>query len=121
MSHFSEINLTTKEGLVLEFVAKNPTASQKEIAEAAGMKPSFLVKILDSLTERGLVVREPDPNDRRRHHLRLTNDGESLRGQIRACHMAGNEELFEQAGFSAAEIETLFKLLQKLTSHLQKG
>ncbi len=121
MAHFSEIDLTTKEGLVLEFVANNPDASQKEIAVAAGMKPSFLVKILDSLTARGLLVRQPSPNDRRRQNLRLTAAGESLRDQIYACHMAGNDEFFEEAGFSAEERETLFRLLQKLTAHLQKG
>ena len=120
MAHFTEIELTTKEGLVLEFVANNPDAAQKEIAEAAGMKASFLVKILDNLTERGLLIRQQAPHDRRRQNLRLTDAGEQLRDQIYECHMAGNEEFFEEAGFSAEEIVTLFHLLQKLTKHLQK-
>lgn len=119
MVHFAKINLNTKEGLILELVANNPTASQTEIAREAGMKPALLVKILDDLTERDLLAREPSPTDRRRHQLRLTTAGESLRDQIRAAHMAGNNELFDAAGFSAAEQETLFKLLDKLATHIQ--
>ena len=121
MAHFAAIGLTTKEGLVLEFVANNPQASQKDIAFAAGMKPSFLVKILDNLTARGLLRRVPDPNDRRRHHLRLTPAGAALRDEIRACHLAGNDELFAQANFSAADQEALLGLMQKLTAHIQEA
>ncbi|MEM9777803.1 MAG: MarR family transcriptional regulator [Chloroflexota bacterium] len=120
MGHFSELDLTTKEGLVLEFVSKNPEASQKDIAQAAGMKPSFLVKILDNLTARGLLLRKNDPNDRRRQNLALTPAGEELLEQIHACHMAGNDEIFAEAGLTDDEIDTLFHLLKKLTAHLQK-
>jgi DNA-binding MarR family transcriptional regulator len=120
MVHFSQINLTTKEGLILEFVANNPSASQTDIARESGMKASLLVKILDDLTHRGLLVREPSPTDRRRHHLRLTEAGEALREQIQVSHLAGNNELFDAAGFSAEDQETLFKLLRKLTDHIQK-
>lgn len=119
MAHFKPINLTTKEGMILEFVANNPTASQVDIARQAGMKPALLVKILDDLTKRELLLREISPTDRRRHHLRLTPDGEALRERIRDAHMAGNNELFDAAGFSAEEQDTLFKLLQKLTAHIQ--
>lgn len=120
MAHFNQIDLTTKEGLVLELVATNPTASQVEIANKAGMKASLLVKILDDLSKRNLLVREPSPTDRRRHQLRLIPAGESLREQIRASHMAGNDELFEAADFSAEEQETLITLLKKLTAHIDK-
>ncbi|MFK7804153.1 MAG: MarR family winged helix-turn-helix transcriptional regulator [Anaerolineae bacterium] len=120
MAHFSKIDLTTKEGLVLELVANNPTASQVEIARKAGMKASLLVKILDDLSKRDLLIRRTSPTDRRQHHLHLTEAGENLRDQIQAAHMAGNDELFDAADFSAEERATLFKLLQKLTAHIEK-
>ena len=118
-AHFSEIALTTKEGMIIEFVANNPTASQASIAREAGMKPPLLVKILDDLTQKGMLVRETSPTDRRRHQLRLTQVGEQLREQIRASHLAGNSELFEAAGFSAEERETLLELLRKLTKPIR--
>ena len=121
MVHFSKLNLTTKEGLVLELVANNPSASQTEIAREARMKTPLLVKILDDLTKKGFLTREISKEDRRRHHMRLTEAGEALRDQIRECHMVGNVELLGDAGFSAEETETLLRLLRKLTDHIQKA
>ena len=120
-AHFDQIDLTTKEGMILELVANNPNASQAEIAKEAGIKPALLVKILDDLTDRELLIREKSPTDRRRHQLRLTASGENLRDEVQAAHMAGNDELFDAAGFSAEERDTLFKLLNKLTAHIQAG
>ena len=118
-AHFSQISLTTKEGMIVEFVANNPTASQVDIAREAGMKPPILVKILDDLTKKGVLVREPSTTDRRRRQLRLTDVGEQLRDQIRASHLAGNQELFEAADFSAEDREALLMLLHKLVKPIQ--
>lgn len=120
MAHFDKLGLNTKEGLVLELVANNPAASQVEIAQKAGMKPPLLVKILDDLTKQGLLRREPSPTDRRRHQLRLTESGDALRGDVKEAHMAGNDELFDAAGFTHEERQQLFALLQKLTNHIDK-
>lgn len=120
MAHFDKLGLNTKEGLVLELVANNPTASQADIARKAGMKPPLLVKILDDLTTQGYLLREPSPTDRRRHQLRLTAAGEALRGEVKDAHMAGNDELFDAASFSAEERAQLFALLKKLTGHIEQ-
>ena len=121
MAHFSTIELTTKEGMIIEFVAKNAGASQAEIARQAGIKPPLLVKILDDLTQKGLLIRVPSPTDRRRHHLRLTDEGEQLRAQIRAFHLAGNDGVFDSAEFSAEERQQLLTLLQKLVKPIQQN
>ena len=116
-AHFAEIGFaSTKEGTVLEFVANNPTASQKEIADETGTNPSILVSVLDDLTARGLLVRERSTVDRRRYHVRLTEAGEGLRERIRKCHFAGNEEMLAEAGFSSEEAQTLVTLLDKLVT-----
>ncbi len=115
MTHFTKIDLNTREGLILELIANNPTASQIDIARRAGMKGPYIVKILDRLTARGLLLREPSPSDRRRHQLRLTKAGEALRSTIYDYHMAGNTAVFEEAGLSQEESDTLIKLLNKLT------
>ena len=112
----AEIELTPKESTILEFIANNPAASQKEIARETGTKQSLLVNILDSLTKRGLLLRERSKVDRRRQHVRLTEQGEGLREQIRALQHAANEALVAEAGLSAEELETLVTLLQKTVS-----
>lgn len=115
LEHLAELNLNTKEYVTLEFIANNPNALQKEIAYETGTKPTLLVKILDDLTKRGLLVRERSVEDRRCQQVRLTPDGEALRDRIRELAMAADEELLQSANLSAEEKQTLLRLLRKLT------
>ncbi len=117
LAHLAELDLTPKEAITLEFVANNPQASQKEIGRETGTKQSLLVKILDRLTARGLLQRERSTVDRRRQHVRLTSDGEALRGQIRELIDAANRELLDEVEISAEEEKTLVTLMQKLINH----
>jgi len=48
------------------------------IAATAGVVPSTATGIVDNLVAKGLVLRDPDPKDRRRVICRLSPDGESL-------------------------------------------
>ncbi len=116
MPHLAKIGLTTKESTIIEFVGNNPEASQKEIARETGTKQSLLVTILDSLTERGLLVRERSAVDRRRQHVRLTKAGEGLRASIKELQHVSNGDLIEAAGLTAEEVETLVYLMQKIAN-----
>ena len=77
--HFSrstdsaDISLPQFGALVL--IEANPGMSQSAIAEALRFDRSTLVQIIDRLENRGLVVRNVSPSDRRSHALRLTAKG----------------------------------------------
>src|SRR3954447_22800096 len=49
---------------------------QRELMQAMGIDPSILVTLLNPLEAGGLVSRERDPTDRRRHLVALTAAGE---------------------------------------------
>ena len=121
MAHLSELGLTTKEFVTLEFIGNNSEASQSEIAEATGTKPQLLVKILDDLTKRGLLKRERSETDRRRQHVRLTAKGEQLRDRIRELAFAADQALLDEAAITPKEKETLLRLMQKLANREQKA
>ena len=114
MTHLKELELTTKEFVTLEFIANNPAISQRKIAAATGTKPQLLVKILDDLTGKGLLIRYRSTSDRRLQHVKLTNKGEQLRGRIRELAFAADKELLEQAGFDEQEKADLLRLMRKL-------
>lgn len=59
----------------LLLIEANPDISQSAIAEALRFDRSTLVQIIDRLENRGLVVRNVSPSDRRSHALRLTAKG----------------------------------------------
>jgi len=57
--------------------------SQQRIAESLDMDKSHLVGKIDKLAARGLLAREQDPRDRRRHRIVLTEAGQALVDRIR--------------------------------------
>mgnify|MGYP001105425088 CR=1 FL=1 len=53
-------------------------SSMSAVASAVGIVPSTATGIVDNLVAKGLVLREPDQDDRRRVICRLSPEGEAL-------------------------------------------
>lgn len=111
----AHLDLTPKQFVALEFIANNPTITQKEIAEHIGTTPTVLVNVLDVLSARGLIERVRSTVDRRRHSVRLTEKGEGLLPEIWKSADIVEQRLFAESGMSESEWETLVTLMQKLT------
>jgi DNA-binding MarR family transcriptional regulator len=85
--------------------------AMKELGKKMKCDPSFVTGIADMLERRGLACREPDPADRRVKRLRLTADGEELRGK--AEHAMGDRLPWRQS-LSLDERHCLLMLLRKI-------
>jgi len=64
--------------LVLSIVASDTCQNQAAIAERLGIDRTVMTYLLDDLEGQGLVLRQPDPVDRRSRQVKLTPDGQSM-------------------------------------------
>lgn len=105
--------------LVLISLKSGQRASQRELADAVGVKGATLTHHLDAMESAGLVTRQRDPANRRLHVVRLTPEGEVLFLRLRDAAVAFDSRL--RAGLSESEISQLETLLTKLRDNVAAG
>ena len=105
-------DLTMWEYVVLSGLVDGPAQTQARLAEAVGRDKTRLIPILDALEARGLLVRAPDPADRRNKTVELTAAGRALRAAAARAIGVAEEEVLGVLG--AAERRTFRELLGRL-------
>jgi DNA-binding MarR family transcriptional regulator len=73
--HLGPAGVTSRELGVLLFLDGREPESQQQAAARMGIDRTTMVGLLDSLEAKGLVVRRPDAQDRRRNVVVLTDAG----------------------------------------------
>ena len=97
---------------ILQLLEAIGQASQQHLAQTLTIDRANMVALLDALEQRGLIERQADPRDRRRHVVKLTTAGHTQFQQIRQAREEVDEAFF--AGLDNEEQETLHRLLVKL-------
>ena len=115
---FSEANvdLTKDQWLVLKKVNDEDSVSPLEIARLLGKEAASMTRILDILERKGLLIRSPNPADRRSSIISATPSGEQLFQQVLPLVQGIRDQAV--SGFSSAEIQQLKNALQKISDNL---
>jgi len=107
-----QYDLRTADFSVLSLLRANPNITQKRLSQAINVSPPNLAILLDRLEERGLVVRQRNPLDKRSQTLVLTPGGARLCAQAESTAAALEQDA--TAMLSPQEREQLLALLQKI-------
>jgi len=93
-------------------------ASIDELRRVLGLSHSGGVRIVRRLASRGLVAREPDPEDRRTVRLHLTAEGRRAARRVIAARQEALGELLAPLGRrETAELERLLERLLAAVTH----
>jgi DNA-binding MarR family transcriptional regulator len=118
----ADLSITAGEWTVLEQLARSPgeaPLTPSQLAGAANVAPSSMTHRLDRMVERGLIARSPDPDNRVRVRVELTDAGYGLYAQaIREANLVEADLL---AGLSRSEVQTLAELLERVIAGLDSA
>lgn len=107
----AEFGLRAVSFSALSIIVNRPALTQTQLADALQIERSNLVTIIDELAGRGLIVRAPVAQDRRRHALMPTAAGKKLAAEAQAEVVAHERALF--ACLTEAERQELQRILVK--------
>jgi len=109
-------NLKPRQFQVLGLLHDHGGLAQGELVKEMGVAPSILVTLLNPLETDGLVTRDRDPGDRRRHLVTLTPAGEKQLASASRAQKETEDALF--ASLDDNQREQLRGLLLALTDGL---
>jgi DNA-binding MarR family transcriptional regulator len=90
-------------------------ASQADLGRRCAIDRSDMVALINDLSGRGLVRREPDPADRRRNVITITGDGRDRLGALQVVLTDVQDRLL--APLSSDERRQLVRLLTQIVDH----
>lgn len=99
---------------VLALVGSQPGLRQQAVGEQLRIQRPNMVSLLDSLEQRGLIIRVAVANDRRSHALSLTPEGEALLKRAHEIHDAHDARL--SAAMGNIEKSTLITALARIAA-----
>jgi DNA-binding MarR family transcriptional regulator len=97
---------------VLELVGEPHRMSPTELSEIVVRSSGGMTQILDRLERAGLIARTPDPADRRKVLVALTDEGMRTADAANARYAAERERLL--AGLSPDEVQRLDDAIHRL-------
>ncbi|URJ30019.1 transcriptional regulator SlyA [Blochmannia endosymbiont of Camponotus sp.] len=93
-----------------------PEQSQIQLAKAIGIEQPSLVRTLDQLEEKALIIRHTCVNDRRAKRIKLTDKAQPVIIEVNRVISTTRNEIF--SGINHEEIIFLNKIISKLEKNI---
>ncbi len=106
------------QGRILYVLWQNEDISISSLSAQTSLANTTLTSMLDRMEESGLIMRLPDPTDRRSKLIALTEKARALQGKYESISEQMNERYYE--GFTEEEILQFESYLQRVLTNLEK-
>lgn len=116
VEHLECYDLSLAQYDVLAHLKETPGITQQELAEQLMVTKGNVCKLIDRMEQRELVVRQPDPHDRRSNLLYLTPTGADIAERAVPAYASFVEGHLK--GLSALDQAKMMGLLEQLESFL---
>lgn len=106
------------QGRILYVLWQNEDISISNLSAKTSLANTTLTSMLDRMESSGLIIRKPDPADRRSRLIALTDKARALRQEYEQVSERMNERYY--IGFSDSEICQFEAYLQRVLANLEK-
>lgn len=114
----AEVKLTVEEFILLNMIEAQTDQILQNIAIATGKNKSVVMRMIDSLEEKGLAKRTVNPEDRRENLLSITEKGAEVVTQYQTIEKRLSNDLLE--GIPADEVATFFRVVDLITQRANR-
>jgi len=104
LSEWLTMDLTMTQLRVLLVLTRRGATRMGDLASSLEVSLATATGIVDRLVERGLVLRENPPSDRRVVMCRLSDEGERVAGRLRQAGHEGARRILEKMTVSQLEV-----------------
>ncbi len=106
------------QGRILYVLWQDDEISISSLSSQTSLANTTLTAMLDRMENTGLIVRKPDPRDRRNRLIALTEKAKSLQTDYTGISQKMNEIYY--SGFTETEIVQFESYLQRILRNLEK-
>ncbi len=116
ISNIKDLNLTSGQPKVLDYLKQNDGAMQKDIAKGCHIEPASISVILNGMEKNGFIVRKIKDNNRRIINIFLTEKGKNACKILEERFIMAEKEALN--GFSEEEKENFIKYLKMMYENI---
>lgn len=106
------------QGRILYVLWQHEDISISSLSAKTSLANTTLTSMLDRMESSGLIIRKPDPTDRRSRLIALTDKAKALQHDYELVSQQMNERYY--IGFTESEIRQFEAYLQRVLENLEK-
>lgn len=111
-----DIDVTVDQWVCMKLLHDHGHLNQQQLSELSLKDAPTLVRIIDKLEDKGLLVRNADRRDRRKTNLTLTKDGINTVARVKPILQSFRAEAYH--GISKSELQAMEEIVYKIFNNL---